>query len=109
MKSLLNMAAFTAIQFDPELKMYYLNRVEKGKSKMSTINIVRNKIVHRVFAVVKRGTPYVSFTKTCSLKNINFLLVFVLEYGSIAEGIHSNLCSIPMNTFPVFSKGHVSL
>ncbi|MBL4592474.1 MAG: IS110 family transposase [Flavobacteriales bacterium] len=59
MKSLLNMAAFSAIQSDPELRMYYLKRVEEGKSKMSTINIVRNKIVHRVFAVVKRGTPYV--------------------------------------------------
>lgn len=63
MKTLLNMAAFTAIQFDPELKMYYLDRIEKGKSKMSTINIVRNKIVHRVFAVVKRGTPYVVLQK----------------------------------------------
>ncbi len=59
MKALLNMAAFSAIQCDPELRLYYQNRVEKGKSKMSTLNIIRNKIVHRVFAVVRRGTPYV--------------------------------------------------
>ena len=58
-KSLLNMAAFSAVQADPELKAYYQRRVENGKSKMSTLNIVRNKIVHRIFAVVKRGTPYV--------------------------------------------------
>lgn len=58
-KSLLNMAASSAIQCDPELKAYYQKRVESGKSKMSTLNIVRNKIVHRVFAVVKRKTPYV--------------------------------------------------
>ncbi len=59
MKVLLNLAASSAIQCDPELKQYYNNRIENGKSKMSTLNIVRNKIVYRVFAVVKRGTPYV--------------------------------------------------
>ena len=63
LKSLLNMAAFSAIQSDPELKLYYLERVLSGKSKMSTMNIIRNKIVHRVFAVVKRGTPYVVLNK----------------------------------------------
>jgi transposase len=63
MKSLLNMAAISAIQNDPELKLYYQNRIENGKNKMSTINIVRNKIIHRVFAVVKRGTPFVNLKK----------------------------------------------
>jgi transposase len=58
-KALLNLSASSAIQADPELKAYYQRRVEMGKSKMSTLNIVRNKIVHRIFAVVKRGTPYV--------------------------------------------------
>jgi len=60
MKALLNMAAFSAIQNDPELRLYYYMRIENGKSKMSTINIIRNKIVHRVFVVVKRGEPYVT-------------------------------------------------
>lgn len=59
-KSLLNLSASSAIQADPELKAYYQRRVENGKSKMSTLNIVRNKIVHRIFAVIKRGTPYVT-------------------------------------------------
>lgn len=59
-KTLLNLSASSAIQCDPELKDYYKRRVENGKSKMSTLNIVRNKIVHRIFAVVKRGTPYVA-------------------------------------------------
>ena len=58
-KALLNLAASTAIQHDPEIKAYYHKRIKAGKSKMSTLNIVRNKIVHRMFAVVKRGTPYV--------------------------------------------------
>ena len=30
----------------------------KGKSKMSVINAVRAKLLYRVLAVVKRGTPY---------------------------------------------------
>jgi len=59
MKALLNLAASSAIQSNKELKAYYHNRLEKGKSKMSTLNIIRNKILHRVFAVINRGTPYV--------------------------------------------------
>jgi len=59
MKTLLDLAAKTAIQYDKELKEYYLRRVESGKSKMSTINIVRNKILYRIFAIVKRQTPFV--------------------------------------------------
>jgi transposase len=59
MKSLLNLAASSAIQADKEMKAYYRRRIEEGKSKMSTLNIVRNKLLHRVFAVVNRGTPYV--------------------------------------------------
>jgi transposase len=62
-KLLLNLSASSAVLADPELKAYYHRRIESGKSKMSTLNIVRNKIVHRIFAVVKRGTPYVSLHK----------------------------------------------
>jgi transposase len=63
MKTLLNLAASNAIQYDAELKIYYERRVEQGKSKMSTLNIIRNKIIHRVFAVAKRKTPYVNTAK----------------------------------------------
>lgn len=59
MKTLLDQAAKSAIQYDQELKAYYLRRLEMGKSRQSTINIVRNKILYRMFAVVKRGTPFV--------------------------------------------------
>lgn len=59
LKTLLDLAAKCAIQYDKELKTYYQRRVQMGKSKMSTINIVRNKIIYRMFAVVKRGTPFV--------------------------------------------------
>lgn len=58
MKCLLDLAAKAAIQHDPELKEFYKKRCESGKSKMSTINIVRNKLLFRMFAVVKRQTPF---------------------------------------------------
>jgi transposase len=59
-KSLLHSCAMSAIIYNPEMKAYYERRVEEGKSKMSTINIIRNKILARIFAVVKRKTPYVN-------------------------------------------------
>jgi transposase len=57
-KRLLNLAASVAIQHNQELKQYYLRRVGEGKSKMSTLNMIRNKLIDRMFAVVKRQTPY---------------------------------------------------
>jgi transposase len=59
MKTLLDLSAKTAIQHDKELKKYYLNRTQNGKPKMSTINVVRNKILYRMFAVIKRQTPFI--------------------------------------------------
>lgn len=63
MKSLLSMSAISAIQHDAELRVYYHKRVEEGKPKMVALNIIRNKIVSRIFATVKRGTPYVEIGK----------------------------------------------
>ena len=63
MKALLDRCASTAIQYDAQLKKYYETRVAKGKSKRSTLNVVRNKLLHRVFAVVKRGSPFVDTHK----------------------------------------------
>lgn len=62
-KSLLSVCALSAIQHDAEIKKYYKRRIELGKNKMSTINAVRNKLIFRIFAVVKRGTPFVN---TCA-------------------------------------------
>lgn len=59
MKSLLSMASVSAIQHDSELRIYYKRKLAEGKDKMLAINNVRNKLISRAFAVVKRGTPYV--------------------------------------------------
>lgn len=64
MKSILNMAAMSAIQLKGEFKVYYEKRIiELGKNKMSTLNIIRNKLLYRVFAVINRKTPYVNLYK----------------------------------------------
>ncbi len=62
-KSLFDLCAKSAIQHNREMKNYYERRIEKGKSKMSTINVIRNKLLSRIFAVVERKTPYVNFMK----------------------------------------------
>lgn len=59
MKSLLTMAAINAIRTDYELKAFYQKKIKEGKPKMCVINIVRNKLVARAFAVVKQKTPFV--------------------------------------------------
>lgn len=63
-KSLLDLCAKTALQYNPEIRHYYKRRTEEqGKNPMSTINVIRNKLLSRIFAVVKRGTPYVDTMK----------------------------------------------
>jgi transposase len=62
-KALLNLAAGCAVQHDSEMKTYYSKRVAEGKEKMSCMNIIRAKIVARMFAVVKRQTPFVPLAK----------------------------------------------
>ena len=54
----LHMAAMSAIRHCPELKEYYQRKREEGKGKMTILNAIRNKLLHRIVAVVKRGTPY---------------------------------------------------
>lgn len=59
-KSILTLAACCAIKHDNELKKYYQKRVSEGKKKMSCLNIIRAKLVARMFAVAKRQTPFVN-------------------------------------------------
>ena len=62
-KRLLDLCAKSSIQYNLEMKNYYNKRVDEGKNKMSTINIIRNKLLSRIFAVVKRKTHYVDLMK----------------------------------------------
>jgi transposase len=58
LKKLLHLVALSTIKTDKELTAYYVRKVDEGKNKMIVINAIRNKILHRLCAVVQRGTPY---------------------------------------------------
>ena len=58
LKTLLHMCALGAISRKGELQDFYQRKVGQGKNKMSVINAVRNKLIHRVFAVVRDGVMY---------------------------------------------------
>ena len=58
LKTLLHLAAMSALQVKGELQSYYQRKVGEGKNKMLVINALRNKLIHRVYAVVKRGKKY---------------------------------------------------
>ncbi|MDA3891959.1 MAG: IS110 family transposase [Salinivirgaceae bacterium] len=58
LKTLLHMCALNAIRYDPVIKEYYERKVNEGKHKMKVINNVKNKIIHRVCAVVQSGEKY---------------------------------------------------
>lgn len=58
-KSNLSNAARSAIQNDPELRLYYDRKANEGKEHGVIMNAVKFKLITRVFAVVNRGTPFV--------------------------------------------------
>jgi transposase len=58
LKKLLHMASMSAINSNPELRAYYERKVAEGKNKMLVLNAIRNKILQRLIAVIKRGTPF---------------------------------------------------
>jgi transposase len=58
LKSLLTMAAISAVRFDPELKLKYEQKLKEGKAKMSALNIIRAKLIERIFAVIRKQTKY---------------------------------------------------
>ena len=57
-KTILHMAAMRAVRLKNDLQVFYLRKVSEGKNKMSVLNAVRNKLIHRIFAVVKNQIPY---------------------------------------------------
>lgn len=53
----------SSIRVKGELQDYYqpvrrCGKVNEGKNKMSVLNAVRNKLIHRIYAVVGRGEKY---------------------------------------------------
>lgn len=59
LKADLSQAAKSAVVWDKELKEYYERKIKEGKAYGVVLNAVKFKLVCRMFAVVRRGTPFV--------------------------------------------------
>ena len=66
LKTLLTLGATSVIHSKNEMGNYYRRKVAEGKNKMSVINAVRNKIIHRIIAVVERQSPYINNMRVLS-------------------------------------------
>jgi transposase len=58
LKVLLTQAAICAIRYDPDMRQYYQRKLAQGKDKWLITNNVRNKMIHRIFAVVRNKQLY---------------------------------------------------
>jgi transposase len=58
LKSLIHMGSMSAIQVKGDFQDYYQRKIKEGKHTMLVLNAVRNKLIHRVCAVVRRGEKY---------------------------------------------------
>lgn len=59
LKANLSNGARSAVQNDPELRLYYDRKAKEGKEHGVIMNAIKFKLITRVFAVVNRGTPFV--------------------------------------------------
>jgi transposase len=59
LKALLSRGASSLIQYDEGTKNYLTRMMAKGKHENLVKNNIKNKMLHTVCAVVKRGTPYI--------------------------------------------------
>ena len=57
-KTLLHLAALSAVRWCKPLKAYYARKVAEGKPKLLILNNVRNKLVHLLFACAQNHRKY---------------------------------------------------
>jgi transposase len=60
LRSILFNAAFVARQHNPELKTYFEKKTGEGKHYLSALTAVERKLIHIIWAVWTRGTPFES-------------------------------------------------
>ena len=68
MKALLHMSAVTVAtrMKEGEYRDYYERKLKEGKHVMCVMNVLRAKLVHRMFSVIKRDTEYTKqYTPAC--------------------------------------------
>ena len=60
LKTLLSRGAQSLIQHDEQTKAYLKRMMDRGKDENLVRNNIKNKMLHTVCAVVKRGTPFIN-------------------------------------------------
>jgi transposase len=66
LKVLLTQAARCAIRHDMNVRHYYERKAAEGKKDWVVINNVRNKLIHRIFALVRNKQVYqVDYPNAC--------------------------------------------
>jgi len=58
LKVILSNAATSAMTTDPQIKTYFNRKLKEGKHEGKIYNAIKFKLILRIFAVIKRGTPY---------------------------------------------------
>jgi len=58
LKSLLRLAALSAVRVDGDLRDYYRRKIAQGKKPIVVLNNVAGKIIHHLWAVIASGKPY---------------------------------------------------
>jgi hypothetical protein len=74
------MVAISACAYNPELKSYYKKRVSEGKNKISTLNVIRNKIISRMFCRCQSRLGLCGSDEICSLELIILTLKQLLLF-----------------------------
>lgn len=62
LRRVLFLAANAARRFDPELTVYYQKKRNEGRTYTAATVATARKLTYRIYAVLKRGTPYVKST-----------------------------------------------
>jgi transposase len=63
LNALITMAARSASLYSLEMKEYMERKLKEGKHYNCVLNAIKNKLIARIFAVVKRQSPYVDLKK----------------------------------------------
>lgn len=58
LKSLLHMAAMSAIRYNPIVNKYYKRKKAEGKKGLLVMNNVKNKLIHTMMAVIRSQNPF---------------------------------------------------
>ena len=57
-RGIFHMAALSSLRTKGKMRQYFDRKVAEGKNKMTVINAIRSKLIHRIFVLVKENRKY---------------------------------------------------